>query len=42
MPGRMGDQFAGSRAAAGVERIHGVVGASLNGLTDAPRRQELE
>jgi thiamine pyrophosphate-dependent acetolactate synthase large subunit-like protein len=42
MPGRMADQFAGSLAAAGVERIHGILGASLNSLTDAARRQELE
>src|SRR5512144_704976 len=33
------DQFAETLAAAGVERIYGIVGDSLNGLTDAVRRQ---
>ena len=33
------DQFAATLAGAGVKRIYGVVGASLNGLTDAIRRQ---
>ena len=33
------DQFAGTLAAAGVKRIYGIVGDSLNGLTDAVRRQ---
>jgi pyruvate dehydrogenase (quinone) len=33
------DQFAEILAAAGVRRIYGVVGDSLNGLTDALRRQ---
>lgn len=33
------DQFAATLAAAGVKRIYGVVGDSLNGLTDALRRQ---
>ncbi len=33
------DQFAETLAAAGVRRIFGVVGDSLNGLTDALRRQ---
>ena len=33
------DQSAETLAAAGVERIHGVVGDSLNGLTDAFRRK---
>ncbi len=33
------DQFAAILAAAGVKRIYGVVGDSLNGLTDALRRQ---
>src|SRR6267154_802362 len=33
------DQFAESLAAAGVKRIYGIVGDSLNGLTDALRRQ---
>jgi cytochrome bd-type quinol oxidase subunit 1 len=32
------DQFAEDLAAAGVKRIHGVVGDSLNGLTDVLRR----
>jgi pyruvate dehydrogenase (quinone) len=33
------DQLAATLAASGVERIYGVVGDSLNGLTDAIRRQ---
>src|SRR6266853_6697635 len=33
------DQFADILAAAGVKRIYGIVGDSLNGLTDAIRRQ---
>src|SRR5258706_10691230 len=33
------DQFAETLAAAGVKRIYGIVGYSLNGLTDAIRRQ---
>ncbi|MBB4007999.1 ubiquinone-dependent pyruvate dehydrogenase [Allorhizobium taibaishanense] len=33
------DQFAATLAAAGVRRIYGVVGDSLNGITDAIRRQ---
>jgi pyruvate dehydrogenase (quinone) len=33
------DQFAEILAAAGVKRIYGIVGDSLNGLTDAVRRQ---
>jgi len=33
------DQFAEVLAAAGVKRIYGIVGDSLNGLTDAIRRQ---
>jgi pyruvate dehydrogenase (quinone) len=33
------DQFAETLAAVGVKRIYGVVGDSLNGLTDAIRRQ---
>src|SRR6202040_773574 len=33
------DQFAETRAAAGTKRIYGIVGDSLNGLTDALRRQ---
>ena len=34
------DQFVEILAAAGVKRIYGIVGDSLNGLTDAIRRQE--
>ncbi|HEX4266420.1 MAG TPA: ubiquinone-dependent pyruvate dehydrogenase [Steroidobacteraceae bacterium] len=34
------DQFAEVLAAAGVKRVYGIVGDSLNGLTDAIRRQE--
>src|SRR6201747_2356460 len=33
------DQFAQTLAAAGVKRIYGIVGDSLNGLTDSIRRQ---
>jgi pyruvate dehydrogenase (quinone) len=33
------DQFAETLAAAGVKRIYGIVGDSLNGFTDALRRQ---
>src|SRR5438270_13074829 len=33
------DEFAETLAAAGVKRIYGIVGDSLNGLTDAIRRQ---
>jgi pyruvate dehydrogenase (quinone) len=33
------DQFSETLAAAGVKRIYGIVGDSLNGLTDALRRQ---
>src|SRR5213082_3260230 len=33
------DQFAQILAAAGVKRIYGIVGDSLNGITDAIRRQ---
>jgi pyruvate dehydrogenase (quinone) len=33
------DQFAETLAAAGVKRIYGIVGDSLNGVTDAVRRQ---
>lgn len=32
------DQFVNTLVAAGVKRIYGVVGDSLNGLTDAIRR----
>src|SRR5271157_1418174 len=34
------DQFAETLAAAGVKRIYGIVGDSLNGLTDAVRRHD--
>jgi pyruvate dehydrogenase (quinone) len=37
--GTVADQFAETLAAAGVKRIYGIVGDSLNGLTDAVRRQ---
>ena len=33
------DQFAETLVAAGVKRIYGIVGDSLNGLTDSIRRQ---
>jgi DNA-binding response OmpR family regulator len=33
------DEFAETLAAAGVKRIYGIIGDSLNGLTDAIRRQ---
>src|SRR6202048_1491052 len=33
------DQFAETLEAAGVKRVYGIVGDSLNGLTDAFRRQ---
>lgn len=33
------DQFAETLAAAGVKRVYGIVGDSLNGITDAIRRQ---
>jgi pyruvate dehydrogenase (quinone) len=39
MAATVADQFAATLAAAGVKRIYGVVGDSLNGLTDALRRQ---
>src|SRR4051794_6743657 len=39
MPSTVADQFAETLAAAGVKRIYGIVGDSLNGLTDAIRRQ---
>src|SRR5437870_12738123 len=38
MPRIVADQFVETLAAAGVKRIYGVVGDSLNGLTDAVRR----
>ncbi|RDJ23153.1 ubiquinone-dependent pyruvate dehydrogenase [Bosea caraganae] len=39
MSDSVADQFAATLAAVGVKRIYGVVGDSLNGLTDALRRQ---
>jgi pyruvate dehydrogenase (quinone) len=39
MPTTVADQFAEILLAAGVRRVYGVVGDSLNGLTDALRRQ---
>ena len=39
MPKTVADQFAETLAAIGVKRIYGIVGDSLNGLTDAIRRQ---
>ena len=39
MPKTVADQFAETLAVAGVKRIYGIVGDSLNGLTDALRRQ---
>ncbi len=39
MPKTVADQFADTLAAAGVKRIYGIVGDSLNGLTDSIRRQ---
>src|SRR5213594_630144 len=39
MPRIVADQFVETLAAAGVKRIYGIVGDSLNGLTDAIRRQ---
>ena len=38
MPRIVADQFVETLAAAGVKRIYGIVGDSLNGLTDAVRR----
>jgi pyruvate dehydrogenase (quinone) len=39
MPKTIADRFAETLAAAGIKRIYGIVGDSLNGLTDALRRQ---
>ena len=36
--GTVANQFAATLAAAGVKRIYGIVGDSLNGFTDAIRR----
>ena len=38
MAGTVADQFAETLAAAGVKRVYGIVGDSLNGITDAIRR----
>ncbi len=39
MAQKVADQFADVLVAAGVKRIYGIVGDSLNGLTDSLRRQ---
>jgi pyruvate dehydrogenase (quinone) len=39
MSGTIADQFAEILALAGVKRVYGIVGDSLNGITDALRRQ---
>ncbi|MBV8577546.1 MAG: ubiquinone-dependent pyruvate dehydrogenase, partial [Acetobacteraceae bacterium] len=39
MANTVADQFVETLAAAGVKRIYGIVGDSLNGITDAVRRQ---
>ncbi|MGR9251214.1 thiamine pyrophosphate-binding protein [Rhizobium leguminosarum] len=39
MPRTVADQFVESLVAAGVKRIYAIIGDSLNGLTDAIRRQ---
>jgi pyruvate dehydrogenase (quinone) len=39
MPRTVADQFADTLAVAGVKRVYGIVGDSLNGLCDAIRRQ---
>ena len=39
MAQRVADQFAEILLAAGVKRVYGIVGDSLNGLTDALRHQ---
>jgi len=39
MPKTVADQFAETLAATGVKRVYGIVGDSLNGLTDSIRRQ---
>src|SRR5689334_3783646 len=39
MPRTVADQFAETLAAVGIKRIYGIVGDSLNGLTDSIRRQ---
>src|SRR6202142_1798010 len=40
MTKKVADQIAETLAAVGVERIYGIVGDSLNGITDSLRRQE--
>jgi pyruvate dehydrogenase (quinone) len=40
MAGTVADQLVEILAAAGVERVYGVVGDSLNGITDAIRRND--
>src|ERR1700683_301697 len=40
MSTRVADQIVETLAAAGVRRIYGLVGDSLNGITDAIRRQK--
>jgi pyruvate dehydrogenase (quinone) len=42
MANSVADQFVETLAAAGVKRIYGIVGDSLNGLTDAVRRRDGE
>src|SRR6266852_6630471 len=39
MPKTVADQFAETLAATGVKRVYGIVGDSLNGITDSIRRQ---
>ena len=39
MPKTVADQFVETLAAAGIKRIYGIVGDSLNGITDSLRRQ---
>ena len=40
MTKKVADQIAETLAAVGVQRVYGVVGDSLNGITDSLRRQE--
>jgi len=39
MPKTVADQFAETLAATGIKRVYGIVGDSLNGITDSIRRQ---
>ena len=39
MPKTVADQFADTLAATGVKGVYGIVGDSLNGITDSIRRQ---